>query len=172
MEPSTATKVGHGLAKVLGIKLHYRNPTGEAKITRGESVFSVSSADTYVEKEPTSLEWIRSVAPSGRTFINWTYSLFPFIHWMDRYNLQWLSGDLVAGKSLYNQIQKACPANSRAGITVGCVVVPQSMAYAKLAQLPPEFGLYSSFMGVLIYWFFATSKDITIGVSDRCKSDV
>jgi hypothetical protein len=50
------------------------------------------------------------------------------------------------------------------GITVGAVVVPQSMAYAKLAQLPPEFGLYSSFMGVLIYWFFATSKDITIGV--------
>ena len=39
------------------------------------------------------------------------------------------------------------------------------MAYAKLASLPPQFGLYSSFMGVLIYWFFATSKDITIGVS-------
>lgn len=37
------------------------------------------------------------------------------------------------------------------------------MAYAKLAELPVEFGLYSSFMGVLIYWFFATSKDITIG---------
>lgn len=49
------------------------------------------------------------------------------------------------------------------GITVGAVVVPQSMAYAGLAQLKPEFGLYSSFMGVLIYWFFATSKDITIG---------
>jgi sodium-independent sulfate anion transporter 11 len=49
------------------------------------------------------------------------------------------------------------------GITVGAVVVPQSMAYARLAQLPVEFGLYSSFMGVLIYWFFATSKDITIG---------
>lgn len=51
------------------------------------------------------------------------------------------------------------------GITVGCVVVPQSMAYAGLAELEPQFGLYSSFMGVLIYWFFATSKDITIGVS-------
>lgn len=48
---------------------------------------------------------------------------------------------------------------------MGAVVVPQSMAYAKLALLPPQFGLYSSFMGVLIYWFFATSKDITIGVS-------
>lgn len=45
------------------------------------------------------------------------------------------------------------------------MVVPQGMAYAKLANLPVEFGLYSSFMGVLIYWFFATSKDITIGVS-------
>lgn len=54
-------------------------------------------------------------------------------------------------------------ANCRTGITVGAVVVPQSMAYAQLAQLPVEFGLYSSFMGVLIYWFFATSKDITIG---------
>ena len=53
----------------------------------------------------------------------------------------------------------------QAGITVGAVVVPQSMAYALLANLKPEFGLYSSFMGVLIYWFFATSKDITIGVS-------
>ena len=49
---------------------------------------------------------------------------------------------------------------------MGAVVVPQSMAYAALANLEPQFGLYSSFMGVLIYWFFATSKDITIGVSD------
>ena len=40
------------------------------------------------------------------------------------------------------------------------------MAYAKLAELPVQFGLYSSFMGVLIYWFFATSKDITIGVGN------
>lgn len=39
------------------------------------------------------------------------------------------------------------------------------MSYAQLADLPVEYGLYSSFMGVLIYWFFATSKDITIGVS-------
>lgn len=44
------------------------------------------------------------------------------------------------------------------------MVVPQGMAYASLAGLPVQYGLYSSFMGVLIYWFFATSKDITIGV--------
>jgi sodium-independent sulfate anion transporter 11 len=56
--------------------------------------------------------------------------------------------------------------NRVSGVTVGAVVIPQGMAYAKLAALPVEFGLYSSFMGVLIYWFFATSKDITIGVSN------
>jgi MFS superfamily sulfate permease-like transporter len=55
--------------------------------------------------------------------------------------------------------------DNNTGITIGAVVVPQGMAYAGLAGLPPQYGLYSSFMGVLIYWFFATSKDITIGVS-------
>ncbi len=43
-------------------------------------------------------------------------------------------------------------------------MVPQGMAYALLANLDAQFGLYSSFMGVLVYWFFATSKDVTIGV--------
>ncbi|KAL8996457.1 MAG: hypothetical protein Q9169_004051 [Polycauliona sp. 2 TL-2023] len=142
---SNATRVGHGLAKALGIKLHYRNPQGLDDVSRGESVYSVSSADTYVEQEPSVWEWISSIFPNGSGILHWAYHLFPFVHWIGRYNFQWLYGDLVAG------------------ITVGCVVVPQSMAYAKLAELAPEFGLYSSFMGVLIYWFFATSKDITIG---------
>jgi len=51
-----------------------------------------------------------------------------------------------------------------AGLTVGAVVVPQSMSYAILASLTAEYGLYSSFIGVFIYCFFATSKDVTIGV--------
>ncbi|KAE8452139.1 hypothetical protein EG329_001606 [Mollisiaceae sp. DMI_Dod_QoI] len=140
----SATKIGHGLAKVLGIKLNYRNELDE-DIHRGESVFSTNTADTYVEEEPTSIEWVRETLPSGPELIVYARSLFPFTHWIGRYNLQWLAGDLVAG------------------ITIGAVVVPQGMAYATLASLPVQYGLYSSFMGVLIYWFFATSKDITIG---------
>ncbi len=138
---STQSKVGQGLAKVLGIKTNYRKEA----VTRGESTYSVSTADTYVEEEPRSIDWIKELVPSRKQWLHYLHSLFPFTHWIMRYNVQWLIGDLVAG------------------ITVGCVVVPQSMAYAKLAELPPEYGLYSSFMGVLIYWFFATSKDITIG---------
>jgi len=143
---STGSKVGHGLAKVLGIKLDRRDDIHD-KITRGESVFSVSSADTFVEEEPSVLEWFQEQTPSMHDMAVYSRNLFPFTHWIGRYNLQWLTGDLVAG------------------ITIGAVVVPQGMAYAQLAQLPVEYGLYTSFMGVLIYWFFATSKDITIGVS-------
>ncbi|KAL0082152.1 sulfate transporter family-domain-containing protein [Phycomyces blakesleeanus] len=73
--------------------------------------------------------------------------LFPIAHWLPRYNWIWLSGDLVCA------------------ITVGAIVVPQSMAYAKIANLPPQFGLYSSFVGVMIYPFLGTSKDISIGTT-------
>lgn len=54
-------------------------------------------------------------------------------------------------------------ADSGRGITVGLVLVPQSLSYARLAQLEPQYGLYSSFVGVLTYAFFATSKDVSIG---------
>ena len=97
MATSTSTKLGHGIAKVLGIKLHYRNPTGGDDLTRGESVYSVSSADAFVEPEPTAAEWFRDITPSGRGMLRWAYNLFPFVHWIGRYNGQWLFGDLVAG---------------------------------------------------------------------------
>lgn len=146
-----ATKVGHALAKGLGIKLAYRNPLGPTtkEATNPDEAFSVGTADTYSynEPEPTSLEWLQEITPSGHQILQYFINLFPFLNWIGRYNVQWLIGDLIAG------------------ITVGAVVVPQGMAYAELAKLPVQYGLYSSFMGVLIYWFFATSKDITIGVS-------
>lgn len=100
--PSGVTKLGHGLAKALGIKLNYRNPTGREDTTRGESVFSVSTADTYVEEEPTTAEWLREVTPTHQTFARYIYNLFPFTHWITRYNTQWLYGDLVAGQSTYS----------------------------------------------------------------------
>jgi sodium-independent sulfate anion transporter 11 len=94
---STSSKVGHGLAKVLGIDLHYRHETGSDRVNRGESVFSVNSADTYVEQEPTALEWIKNTLPTGRGLLNYLISLLPFLKWITRYNTQWLIGDLVAG---------------------------------------------------------------------------
>lgn len=99
------TSIGQALAKVLGIKLNYRNPTGNDGVTRGESAFSLSTADTYVEEEPTALEWIKHVTPTPRGIGLWAYQLFPFTHWITRYNLQWLSGDLIAGMYPWREIQ-------------------------------------------------------------------
>jgi sodium-independent sulfate anion transporter 11 len=50
-----------------------------------------------------------------------------------------------------------------AGLTVGLTVIPQGLAYANLANLPAQYGLYSSFMGVFVYCLLGTSKDITLG---------
>ncbi|KAJ3050513.1 hypothetical protein HK097_008532 [Rhizophlyctis rosea] len=71
--------------------------------------------------------------------------LFPLFQWIRRYNLQWFIGDLIAG------------------FTVGFLVVPQALAQARIATLPIEYGLYTAFVGLVIYAFFATAKDVTIG---------
>ncbi|KAL2165499.1 hypothetical protein VTH06DRAFT_799 [Thermothelomyces fergusii] len=134
-------QAGRFVAKALGIKLQENDPFMELERPGA----STRSDQTFVEEPPRVLEYLNELVPSGKEVYDYILSLFPFLSWIGRYNLQWLIGDLVAG------------------ITIGAVVVPQGMAYAKLANLDVQFGLYSSFMGVLIYWFFATSKDITIG---------
>lgn len=100
----------------------------------------------YLENDPNVVDYGKNlVAHPGEKVKHYLKSLFPIASWILHYNGKWLYGDLVAG------------------ITVGVVLVPQSMSYAQLAGLPAEYGLYSSFVGVFIYSFFATSKDVSIG---------
>ncbi|THH13348.1 hypothetical protein EW146_g6854 [Bondarzewia mesenterica] len=93
-----------------------------------------------------SRDWVRNLSKNPkREAIDYIKRLFPIFSWISRYNLGWLTGDLIAG------------------ITVGIVLVPQSMSYAQIATLPPQYGLYSAFIGVAVYCLFATSKDVSIG---------
>jgi sodium-independent sulfate anion transporter 11 len=130
---------GRTAAKVLGINLDYRK---EEPVS---GAASISSVETYVEHEPTAVEYLSKFKPSATATKRYIRSLFPFWNWIFHYNLTWLFGDIIAG------------------VTVGFVVIPQGMAYALLAKLPAEYGLYTSFVGFILYWAFATSKDITIG---------
>ncbi|XP_072098623.1 sodium-independent sulfate anion transporter isoform X1 [Mobula birostris] len=70
---------------------------------------------------------------------------FPILVWLPRYSAGWLRMDVLAG------------------VTVGLTVVPQALAYAEIAGLPIQYGLYSSFMGCFVYCLLGTSKDVTLG---------
>ncbi|KAM9792638.1 sodium-independent sulfate anion transporter [Neosynchiropus ocellatus] len=72
-------------------------------------------------------------------------SWLPILSWLPRYKLKWLQMDLLAG------------------LTVGLTAVPQALAYAEVAGLPVQYGLYSAFMGGFIYTILGTSKDVTLG---------
>lgn len=120
----------------------------EVEFPSASTFSSFGSLPTY-EETPVSLkEYYNHSLKEMFTFRsvgNYFLSLFPIIKWFPHYNLTWGYADLVAG------------------ITVGCVLVPQSMSYAQIATLPPQYGLYSSFIGAFFYSIFATSKDVCIG---------
>ncbi|HSN47861.1 MAG TPA: sulfate permease [Flavobacterium sp.] len=73
------------------------------------------------------------------------HNLFPPALWLRGYNNKKLKGDFVAG------------------ITVAAYGIPVSMAYATLAGLPPEYGIYGYLIGGFFYALLGTSKQLSIG---------
>lgn len=78
------------------------------------------------------------------SFHPWLLRLFPFLHW------QRPSGDVLR-------------ADFSAGLAVALVLVPQSMAYAQLAGLPPVYGLYASLLPVAIAALWGSSRHLATG---------
>ncbi|WP_370086961.1 SulP family inorganic anion transporter [Ekhidna sp.] len=69
---------------------------------------------------------------------------FPVLQWLPSYKKEQLSGDLFAG------------------ITVGVMLIPQGMAYALIAGLPPVYGLYASIVPQIIYALLGTSRQLSV----------
>lgn len=69
----------------------------------------------------------------------------PFLDWLPKYNKKLFRKDLAAG------------------MTVGIILIPQGMAYAMIAGLPPVYGLYAALFPVIIYAFLGTSRQIAVG---------
>lgn len=70
---------------------------------------------------------------------------FPFLSWLPSYNKRYFTEDAIAG------------------LTVGIVLIPQGMAYAMIAGLPPVYGLYASVMPLLVYSLLGTSRQLAMG---------
>ncbi|XP_040384006.1 sulfate transporter 3.1-like isoform X2 [Oryza brachyantha] len=73
--------------------------------------------------------------------------VFPFLEWLPSYTLGELWADVVAG------------------VTVASLAVPQGISYAKLADLPPIMGLYSSFVPALVYAAMGSSRELAVGTT-------
>jgi SulP family sulfate permease len=69
----------------------------------------------------------------------------PILQWLKVYNRETLTSDLVAA------------------VIVTIMLIPQSLAYALLAGLPPEIGLYASIMPLVAYAIFGTSRTLAVG---------
>lgn len=66
-------------------------------------------------------------------------------------------------QGLRNYARTALRGDLVAGLTVGVMLIPMSMAYAVLAGLPPIYGLYASLVPLLIYPIFGTSRHLAVG---------
>nr|WP_298995610.1 solute carrier family 26 protein [uncultured Allomuricauda sp.] len=70
---------------------------------------------------------------------------FPILDWLPNYKKEFLSGDISAG------------------LTVGIMLIPQGMAYALIAGLPPVYGLYAALIPNLVYAFTGSSRKLAVG---------
>lgn len=71
--------------------------------------------------------------------------LVPITDWLPKYKSTQLSGDISAG------------------LTVGVMLIPQGLAYAMIAGLPPVYGLYASLIPQIAYAIFGTSRQLSVG---------
>ncbi|XP_050098913.1 sodium-independent sulfate anion transporter-like isoform X1 [Anopheles aquasalis] len=69
----------------------------------------------------------------------------PILRWTRRYSRVDLLADMIAG------------------VTLGLTMIPQSIAYATIAGLPSQYGLYAALVGSVVYAFLGTVKEVSIG---------
>ena len=75
------------------------------------------------------------------------HRLLPILSWLPSYQRIWLRGDIIAG------------------VTVLALLIPEGMAYAQIAGMPPQTAFYAAPIGLLLYAIFGTSRQLVVAVS-------
>jgi SulP family sulfate permease len=75
----------------------------------------------------------------------------------------WIRDRLTLDQWLSTSTPSTLRKDVAAGLTVGVMLIPQAMAYAVIAGLPPIYGLYGALVPLLVYPLFATSRQLAIG---------
>ncbi|KAF8411508.1 hypothetical protein HHK36_004060 [Tetracentron sinense] len=123
-------------------KLSYVHKVGVPPKQNLLTEFTATVKETFFADDP--LRPFKN-QPRLKKFILFLQAIFPILEWGKDYNLTKFKGDLIAG------------------LTIASLCIPQDIGYAKLANLEPQYGLYSSFVPPLIYAFMGSSRDIAIG---------
>ncbi|KAH9794720.1 putative sulfate transporter 3.3 [Citrus sinensis] len=83
--------------------------------------------------------------PLGKKWILAAQYIFPILEWGPNYSFKLFKSDIISG------------------LTIASLAIPQGISYAKLANLPPIVGLYSSFVPPLVYTVLGSSRDLAVG---------
>ena len=102
----------------------------------------ISSSYTSSNDARVDVDKCSRTVESTKKFI---HKYVPITVWLPNYSCDSLIRDIIAG------------------LTVGLMVVPQGLAYATIANLPVQYGLYSAYLGCFMYCVFGGSKDVTLG---------
>eukprot|EP00898_Chlorokybus_atmophyticus_P004215 jgi/Chlat1/4795/Chrsp31S04827 len=115
-------------------------------VHRAKYGFRDSRTVTQAFVEDKKLEFQKFMAkPPKARVIRILNMYFPFTKWLPDYTWKLFGADLLAG------------------LTVGCMLIPQGLSYAGIASLPPQYGLYSGFSGPYIYSLIGTSRQLVVG---------
>uniref|UniRef100_A0A7N0T866 STAS domain-containing protein n=1 Tax=Kalanchoe fedtschenkoi TaxID=63787 RepID=A0A7N0T866_KALFE len=124
------------------VPVNFSDPRNYSKVLKSDVKEALFPDDPFRQfRHPSKLQ----------QFKNGLSYFIPMVEWFPNYTLSLFKFDLLSG------------------ITIASLAIPQGISYAKLGNIPPIVGLYSSFIPPLVYAIFGSSKNLAVGTLAACS---